>query len=193
MIKAYYTHPVFLATIAEAEFISARPASTGYDDWSRTRPSQIGRPSAFRIVHLMDRYIDFVGNNPILFILLAAIVALIVWTEWRRLMRAHKEVSPVEAVQLINREDALVLDVRENNELKSGKINGAKHISLSVLRERVGELAQYRDRAVIVYCGTGVRSTRASDILRKNQFQKLYSLKGGLAAWQTANLPLVKK
>jgi rhodanese-related sulfurtransferase len=143
--------------------------------------------------HFMSQYIEFVGNNPFLFVLLAFIVALIVWSEWQRLTRAHKEVSPPEAVRLINREDALLLDVRESNELKSGKINGAKHIALTVLRERVSELARDHDRAIIVYCNSGARSAQASDILRKNGFQKLYSLKGGISAWQNANLPLVKQ
>ncbi len=141
----------------------------------------------------MDQSIEFVANNPILFLLLAAILALIGWTEWRRFTRAYKEVSPMQAVQLINREDALVLDVREDSELQAGKINGAKHLPLSVLKQRVGELAKFRDRALIIACGTGVRAGQASDILSKHEFHKLYTLKGGIAAWKDANLPLVKK
>lgn len=141
----------------------------------------------------MNQYVEFVSNNPILFVMLAVILGLIGWTEWRRFTRAYKEVSPTEAVQLINRDDALVLDVREDNELKSGRINDARHIPFSVLRQRVGELNRYRNRPVIISCGTGARSAQASDILRKNEFHKLYSLKGGIAAWQNANLPLVKK
>ncbi len=141
----------------------------------------------------MDRYIEFIGNNPLLFVMLAVVVVLIAWTEWRRARRAYKEVSPVEAVQLINREDALVLDVREEHEIKSGKINGAKHIPFSVLRQRLDELARYRDRALIISCRTGVRAAQAGEMLRKNQFHKLYGLKGGIAAWENANLPLVKR
>jgi len=141
----------------------------------------------------MDQFIEFVGNNAMLFVLLAAIVAAIGWTEWRRFARAYKEISPTEAVNLINRADALVLDVREDSELNSGRINGAKHIPFSVLKQRVGELAKYRDRAVIVSCGSGLRSGQAGDILHKQDFQKIYSLKGGVTAWQNANLPLVKK
>jgi rhodanese-related sulfurtransferase len=141
----------------------------------------------------MDQYIEFVGNNPILFVLLAAILALIGWTETRRFTRSHKEVSPMEAVRLINREDALVLDVREDTELTMGKINGARHVPLSVLKQRVGELAKYRERAIVIACGTGMRSAQASNILRQNEFHKLYSLKGGVSAWRDANLPLGKK
>jgi rhodanese-related sulfurtransferase len=141
----------------------------------------------------MQRLVEFVTNNPILFVLLAVILGLIGWTEWRRFTRAFKEISPAEAVRLINREDALVLDVREDSELKSGKIQGAKHIPFSVLKQRVGELKVFRDRAMIISCGAGLRSGQASDVLRKHDFHKLYSLKGGIAAWQSANLPLVKR
>ncbi|MBA2490175.1 MAG: rhodanese-like domain-containing protein [Gammaproteobacteria bacterium] len=141
----------------------------------------------------MNQFVEFVGNNAMLFVLLAAIVAFIGWTEWRRFARPYKEVSPAEAVNLINHEDALVLDVREDSEIKSGKITGARHIPLSVLKQRVGDLAKYRDRAVIVSCGSGLRSGQAGDILHQQSFEKVYSLKGGIAAWQNANLPLVKK
>jgi rhodanese-related sulfurtransferase len=153
----------------------------------------VGPPRNLLTTIVMNQYVEFIGNNPILFVMLAVILALIGWTEWRRFTRAYKEVSPVEAVQLINHDDALVLDVREDNEFKSGKINGAKHIPFSVLRQRIGELTKYRDRAIIISCGTGDRSPQASDILHKSEFQKIYSLKGGIAAWQNANLPLVKK
>ncbi|MBA2408923.1 MAG: rhodanese-like domain-containing protein [Gammaproteobacteria bacterium] len=141
----------------------------------------------------MSQFVEFAGNNAMLFVLLAAIVAFIGWTEWWRFARPYKEISPAEAVNLINREDALVLDVREDSEVKSGKINGARHIPFSVLKQRVGDLAKYRDRAVIVSCGSGLRSGQAGDILHQQSFEKVYSLKGGIAAWQNANLPLVKK
>jgi rhodanese-related sulfurtransferase len=141
----------------------------------------------------MERFVEFVGNNPILFVLLGLILALIGWTEWRRYTRAFKEVSPAEAVRLINREDAVVLDVREDSELQAGRIQNAKHIPFSVLKQRMGELAKFRERPLIISCSTGVRSVQAGDILRKDNFHKLYGLKGGIAAWQSAHLPLVKK
>lgn len=141
----------------------------------------------------MNQFVEFVGNNAMLFVLLAAILAFIGWTEWRHFARPYREISPAEAVNLINREDALVLDVREDSEVKSGRINSARHIPFSVLKQRVGELVKYKNRAVIVACGSGLRSGQASDILHKQSFEKIYSLKGGIAAWQNANLPLVKK
>ena len=99
----------------------------------------------------------------------------------------------MEAVQLINHEDALVLDVREGVELGQGKIRGAKHIPMSVLGKRLEELNPYRDRPVITYCRSGARSAQASNLLKKHQFQKVFNLAGGLLAWENANLPKSKK
>lgn len=141
----------------------------------------------------MERYIEFVGNNPILFALLAVVIGLIVWTELRRFTRAYKEISPIEAVQLINHDNALMLDVREDAEITQGRIQGAKHIPLSVLKQRVNELEKFRDRPVVAYCRTGSRSGQAGNILCGSQFQKVYHMKGGIMAWESDNLPKSKK
>ena len=141
----------------------------------------------------MEQFAAFVSKQPILFLLLGVIVGLIIWTEFRRFTRGYKEVTPAEVVQLINREDALVLDVREDAELNQGKIRGAKHIPLSVLKQRVEELDKFRETPVITYCRTGSRAAQASNILLKSQFQKVFNMKGGMAAWENADLPKVGK
>jgi rhodanese-related sulfurtransferase len=141
----------------------------------------------------MERYTEFVTNHPMLMLGLVAIVSMILWTELRRFTRGYREISPMEAVQLINHEDALVLDVREGAELGQGKIRGAKHIPMSVLGKRVEELNRYRDRPVITYCRSGARSAQASSLLKKHQFQRVFNLAGGLLAWENANLPKSKK
>ena len=92
----------------------------------------------------MDRYTEFIVNNPILFLMLAIIIGLIIWTELRRFTRGFKEISPIEAVQLVNHENALMLDIREDAELNQGKIAGSKHIPLSILKQRLKELEKYR-------------------------------------------------
>lgn len=141
----------------------------------------------------MDRYIEFVTNHPLLMLGLVAILSMILWTELRRFTRRYHEISPMEAVQLINHEDALVLDVREDAELGQGRIRGAKHIPMSVLGKRLEELKAYRERPVITYCRSGARSGQASNLLTKHQFQRVFNLAGGLLAWENANLPKSKK
>ena len=136
---------------------------------------------------------DFFTNNIILFAALGIILALIVRMELKRVLRGFKSISPAEAVQLINKEDALVLDIREGNELSQGVIRGSKHLALSVLKQQIEELQDHIEKPVIAYCKAGHRSEQACEILKKNNFTNVMSLKGGLEGWKTANLPVAKR
>ena len=138
-------------------------------------------------------YTDFIASNFVLFAALGIIIALIVRMEIKRALRGFKSVTPAEAVRFINKEDALVLDIRESNELSQGSIRGARHLALSVLKQRLEELQEYIEKPVIAYCKAGNRSTQACEILKKNNFSNVMSLKGGLEAWKMDNLPVVKK
>lgn len=100
--------------------------------------------------------------------------------------------STAEAVNLINRSHALVLDVREDTEFASGHIVDAKHIPLAKLAERLNELDKYKDKPILVNCQRGMRSAKACEILRKAEFKQVNNLQGGLEAWQAAKLPVVK-
>lgn len=138
---------------------------------------------------VMNQYIDFISNNSMLFLLLAIIVGMIIWTEFRRFTRGFQEISPLQAVNLINHEEALLLDVREDAELSQGRIARAKHIPLSVLKQRVGELTKYREKPIITFCRSGNRSVEAGTLLKKNEFEKVFHMKGGMLEWENANLP----
>lgn len=97
-----------------------------------------------------------------------------------------------EAVTLINRNHALVIDVREDTEFANGHIVDAKHIPLAQLADRLNELAKYKDKPLLVNCQRGARSAKACDILRKAEFKQVHNLKGGMNAWIEAKLPVVK-
>lgn len=100
--------------------------------------------------------------------------------------------STAEAINLINRNHALVLDVREDTEFASGHIVDAKHIPLAKLAERLNELSKYKDKPILVNCQRGMRSAKACEILRKAEFKQVNNLQGGLDAWLAAKLPVVK-
>ena len=102
-------------------------------------------------------------------------------------------VTPAEATLLMNREDALVLDVRETGEWGSGHIHGARHITLGQLGTRMSEIEKFKDKPVIICCASGNRSSSACGQLKKGGFEKVYSLDGGISAWIGANLPLTTK
>jgi rhodanese-related sulfurtransferase len=101
--------------------------------------------------------------------------------------------SPAEAVTLINRSNAFVLDVRDDVEFTSGHIAEATHIPLADLATRISELKKYQNKAILVNCQKGLRSAKACDILRKADFTQINNLQGGLSAWLEAKLPIVTK
>lgn len=101
--------------------------------------------------------------------------------------------SPAEAVTLINRSNALVLDVRDDAEFAGGHIADATHIPLADLAARIGELKKYQNKTILVNCQKGMRSAKACDILRKADFTQVNNLQGGLSAWLEDKLPVVTK
>ncbi|HSI23177.1 MAG TPA: rhodanese-like domain-containing protein [Methylophilaceae bacterium] len=118
--------------------------------------------------------------------------AMLLWPMLRGSASGVKDVSPAEAVLLINRENAIVLDVREEGEFAAGHIPDAKNIPLSKLAERANELRKFQQKPVVVNCQGGVRSANACGQLKKAGFTTLYNLRGGLGAWNEAKLPVAK-
>lgn len=101
--------------------------------------------------------------------------------------------SPAQATLLINREDAVVLDVRESQEWSAGHIPNARHIALAQFDKRIVELDKLKERSVIVCCATGNRSAAACKRLREAGFAKVFNMSGGIAAWKEAGLPITTK
>jgi len=121
------------------------------------------------------------------------ILAMLAGTEVLGRLRGVQATDAVQATQLINHEDALVLDVREDSEYKDGYILNSVHIPLSRLASSLQQLEKYKPRPIIVGCRSGHRSSHGCAVLRKNGFASVYNLKGGILGWQNANLPLYKK
>jgi len=96
------------------------------------------------------------------------------------------------AVQLINREKAVVVDVCEADEFAAGHVGGAKHIALNQLEERLPTVVKNKTLPLILVCQSGARSGRAVAIAKKLGYEKAQSLAGGLGAWKSANLPIEK-
>ena len=139
-----------------------------------------------------QQFIEFVGNHTGWFIALGVVFGLLVWSFLGDLVTGAKPLLPNEATLLINHENAVVLDVREDNEYAQGHILNAVHIPLSTLSNKMERLEKYRNRPIIASCMSGNRSGRACGMLKKNGFEKVHNLKGGIIAWQNANLPLAK-
>ncbi len=96
------------------------------------------------------------------------------------------------AVQLINREKAVVIDVCETEEFALGHVGNAKNIPFSQLEEKLGAAVKNKALPLILVCQTGARSARAVAVAKKLGFDNAQAMSGGLAAWKTANLPVEK-
>ena len=100
--------------------------------------------------------------------------------------------SAAGAVQLINREKAVLIDVCEAEEFAAGHAGGAKNIPLNQLEEKLPGVVKNKSVPVILVCQTGARSGRAVAMAKKLGYEQAQSLGGGLNAWRTANLPVEK-
>jgi rhodanese-related sulfurtransferase len=109
------------------------------------------------------------------------------------LQRSGAKVSSLQATQLINREKALILDVRPVAEFAAAHIRDAKNIPIKELGSRLPELEKLKARPVVVVCAKGLQSAKATSQLRKAGFNEAYALLGGISEWQSQNLPTVTK
>jgi rhodanese-related sulfurtransferase len=113
---------------------------------------------------------------------------------WPMLTGAGVEsLTPASATLKINREEAVLLDVRESGEWATGHIPNARHITQAQLDKRLSEIEKFKSRPIIVYCATGNRSTSACKTLKEAGFEQVFNLGGGIAAWRDASLPVTKK
>ena len=134
---------------------------------------------------------EFIQQNIILVILAVLSGGLVVATFLQR-QGGHNSVSANQATQLINREDAQILDVREPDEYVTGHLPESRNIPLGRLDERAGELDKLKDSPLILVCQNGARSSGACKQLEKLGFTKAKNLEGGINAWRIAGFPLKK-
>lgn len=135
---------------------------------------------------------NFFANpeNLLLIALAAASGGLLIWPRLRD-GGANGAVSTAQAVQLINRERAVLIDVSEPAEFAAGHAGGSKNVPFGSL-EASTDLPKNKALPVVVVCPTGARASRAAGILRKLGFEKARPLAGGLRAWREASLPVEK-
>lgn len=140
----------------------------------------------------MQEYIDFARDNALIVIGFFVVLGFIIKTEISAATRKYKQIGTNAAVSLMNKDETIVLDVREDKEIQGGKIQGARHITLGDLPSKLGELQSNKQSPVLVYCRSGSRSGYACQILTKAGFEDVSNLSGGILAWESANLPIAK-
>ena len=140
----------------------------------------------------MDRLLAFAGENALLSLALLGLTLALVYTEVSRLFSGFKPVNPAGLTALINRQDALLVDVSPLGDFEKGHIAGARNVLVSQFDPESKLLAKARELPVAVTCRSGSASADAAKRLVKAGFKNVYWLDGGIASWQQASLPLVK-
>jgi len=141
----------------------------------------------------MQQLFEFMGNHPLLVAAFAAVLGMLLYTEYTRLFSGIPGLSPYAATQLLNEGEAVFLDVRDEKEFKTGHIKGARSVPVKDVDKQMHDIEKYKERDVVVYCDNGMRTSRVTGKLKKQGFTKLNTIAGGLAQWEKANLPLVSK
>ena len=132
----------------------------------------------------------FIIDNWYLFIVALASGSLLLWPVLKS--ASGGSLTPANAVQLINREKAVVIDVSETEEFAAGHVGGAKNVPLGQLEERLPTVVKNKAVPVVLVCASGARANRAVAIAKKLGYDNAQAMAGGLKAWREASLPIEK-
>lgn len=134
---------------------------------------------------------EFAGNHMLLVMAFFAILAMLIGGEIQSRISGVSAVAPGDAVRMINHDNAILVDMRDDKDYLEGHIVNALHAPSSP-DDHASKLEKYRDKPIIVYCQRGQRSGPYCSKLKKQGFESVFNLKGGLLAWQKEALPLSK-
>lgn len=139
----------------------------------------------------LARLPEFASNHWELFVALLLITALLIQNMFGDRLRGYLNIPPAEVTKLINHSNAVLLDVRSDNERDSdGLIPDSLHIPLSELPNKISELDKYTEQPLVIYCRSGARSGSACAKVHKiTAREELYSMSGGILAWVSSGLP----
>ncbi|RZO82382.1 MAG: rhodanese-like domain-containing protein [Litorivicinaceae bacterium] len=137
----------------------------------------------------MQDFIGFAQENWVLLVLWLSAAGTLYYTENKK---AGKSVNTTEATRMINRENALILDIREQKEFSQGHIAGAYNLPASVFDKKLSELDRYKTHPVVVVCKMGTSAGSIAKTLKKRGFEQVVRLAGGMSEWTASSLPVKK-
>jgi len=138
----------------------------------------------------METYLEFTSQHPVLVSLLLISFFLLVFSELRRKASGLVNVDPTAAVSLIN-QDAMIIDLRNKEAYSRGHIVNAKNIPLDEFDAKKDSIQKFKNKPVVAVCDSGISSSKIVTTLRQAGFESVFGLKGGMAAWGQAGLPVV--
>lgn len=140
----------------------------------------------------MQQLMQFISHHWVLVLFSALAFAWVMIEEARRQAGNGASLNPQETIYKMNHEDAVVLDIRDKALFVEGHITAAVSVPKKELEADLKKLEQYRSLPLIIVCRRGRTALEVLSLLKKNKFDKLYVLAGGMEAWSNAGLPLVK-
>lgn len=141
----------------------------------------------------MQQLVEFIGNHPYLATIWMVLFSLLIYSFVVSIFSPLKEITTHEVTRLMNKEDAVVLDIRASGDYNKGHILGAKQIPTeSVNKADFSKLEKYKDKPIIVVCAMGMTAKRTGTQLLKAGFAQVSVLKGGMNTWQSEGLPIKK-
>ena len=141
----------------------------------------------------MQEIMQFVSRHPVLSIAWVGLLAAVLVTTFKGLTSKIKVISRGEATRLINKEEAVVVDLRQRDDFRKGHIAGSVNLLPAEIKaNNVGELEKHKDKPIIVVDGSGMQAQEPATSLNKAGFERVFVLKEGIAGWSGENLPLVR-
>ena len=140
----------------------------------------------------MQDILSFLQYHWLLSAALIIIFLFLMILEFAKIRRGSNRLSPAQVTQLINHENAAIIDVRSPDMYVTGHVISSLSMPTRELNDKIKRIEKFKAQPVIIVCATGVESTQAQSLLEKNGFLRTYVLEGGIRAWKAADMPLVK-
>ncbi|MBR9728580.1 rhodanese-like domain-containing protein [Shewanella intestini] len=141
----------------------------------------------------MQEYIQFFQANPVLSLAWVGLFVAVIVTSVKAAVSKVTNVNHQELTQMVNKQSAVVVDVRGREDYKKGHIVDALNVPLSEIKNnQVANLEKHKSSPIIVVCDAGMTSSQAAQLLIKQGFENVSNLTGGMSGWKTANLPVIK-
>jgi len=137
----------------------------------------------------MQRLLEFALNHLELVLPFLVLLTLLILLESRR---GGKTVSSQQLTNLVNKEEAVIVDVRDTKEFREGHITESRNIPFSSLKENLTQLEKFKEKPIILVCKMGQHAGAAGRILSTSGFKDVRRLSGGITTWKSDGLPLIK-
>ncbi|OPZ11354.1 MAG: Thiosulfate sulfurtransferase GlpE [Alphaproteobacteria bacterium ADurb.BinA280] len=140
----------------------------------------------------LARLPQFIGDNLLLSMAFVGVTIALIMNEFSRFGRGFSFLAPAELTRLMNAENALIVDISPIADFEKGHIVGAKHVAMSQFDPESKVLAKAKEQPVAVICRSGMTAQGAAKRLAKAGFTRVHVLEGGMGAWRSADMPVVK-